>query len=119
MPSDEARMTKEARNPNDESARRWLYVFGFPASSFFHWCFVIRHCAWLWIGLVGLGVHAADEPKAAAPQPIAIRDVKRRSPIDFESDVLPILKANCLACHNQTSTKADLVLETPQTIRKG
>lgn len=62
---------------------------------------------------------AADESKPPAPQPIAIRDIKRRSPIDFESEILPILKANCLACHNQTTTKADLILETPQTIRKG
>ncbi len=62
---------------------------------------------------------AADDPKPAAPQPIAIREIKRRSPIDFENDVLPIFKANCLACHNQTTTKAELILETPQTIRKG
>src|SRR5436853_3667358 len=64
-------------------------------------------------------VRAADEPKPAAPQPIAIREIKRRSAVDFESEILPIFKANCLACHNQTTTKADLVLETPQTIRKG
>src|SRR5438445_5021032 len=62
---------------------------------------------------------AAEEPKPAPPQPIAIREVKRRSAVDFESEVLPIFKANCLACHNQTTTKAELVLETPQTIRKG
>src|SRR5437899_1675687 len=62
---------------------------------------------------------AAEEAKPAAPQPIAIRDIKRRSTVDFESEVLPIFKANCLACHNQTTTKAELILETPQTIRKG
>src|SRR3954464_1318561 len=61
----------------------------------------------------------ADDPKPAPPEPIAIKELKRRSPVDFESEVLPIFKANCLACHNQTASKADLVLETPQTIRKG
>src|SRR4051794_35314570 len=69
--------------------------------------------------LIQMSVRAADESKPAAPQPIAIREVKRRSAVDFESEILPIFKANCLACHNQTTTKAELVLETPQTIRKG
>jgi len=68
---------------------------------------------------VGATGAESDEPKPAAPPPIAIREVKRRSTVDFEGEVLPILKANCLACHNQTTTKAELVLETPQTIRKG
>src|SRR3954451_8600733 len=57
----------------------------------------------------------ADEPKRALP----VRELKRKSAVDFEHEILPILKANCLACHNQTSSKADLVLETPQTIHKG
>jgi len=39
--------------------------------------------------------------------------------VDFETDVLPIFKRNCLACHSQTDAEADLVLETPQTILKG
>ena len=30
-----------------------------------------------------------------------------------------MLKNNCLACHNQTTTKAELILENPQTILKG
>src|SRR5712671_6171228 len=64
-------------------------------------------------------LRTAEEPKPAAPQPIPIREIKRRSAVDFESEVLPIFKANCLACHNQTASKSDLVLETPQTIRKG
>src|SRR5438105_4273654 len=64
-------------------------------------------------------VRAAEDQKPAPPQPIPIREVKRRSSVDFESEILPIFKANCLACHNQTTTKAELVLETPQTIRKG
>ncbi|MCI0541135.1 MAG: hypothetical protein L0Z50_38525, partial [Verrucomicrobiales bacterium] len=46
-------------------------------------------------------------------------DLRRNSPVDFEQEVLPILKNNCLACHNQTKAKADLILETPQTILKG
>ena len=29
------------------------------------------------------------------------------------------MRDNCLACHNRTRAKADLVLETPADIRKG
>ncbi len=73
----------------------------------------------LLIGIQITSQSRADEPKAPAPQAIPIRDVKRRSPVDFQGEILPMLKANCLACHNQTATKAELILETPQTIRKG
>jgi WD40 repeat protein len=40
-------------------------------------------------------------------------------PIDFRRDVYPILKANCIACHNKTTTKADLNMETPELMKKG
>jgi WD40 repeat protein len=39
--------------------------------------------------------------------------------VDFEANILPILKRNCLSCHNQTDAEGDLVLETPATILKG
>ena len=39
--------------------------------------------------------------------------------MDFETNVLPIFKRNCLSCHNQTDAEGDLVLETPATILKG
>jgi WD40 repeat protein len=38
---------------------------------------------------------------------------------DFDKDVLPLLKKNCLACHSSNKAKADLVLETPALMRKG
>ena len=39
--------------------------------------------------------------------------------VDFYRDVYPILKANCIACHNKSTTKAALNLETPESLRKG
>ncbi len=39
--------------------------------------------------------------------------------IDFESEVLPFLRSSCLACHNETKSKAGLILETPQSILSG
>jgi WD40 repeat protein len=50
---------------------------------------------------------AADEPAAKKPAP------------DFAAEVHPILKRNCLACHNATKAKADLILETPSDMIKG
>lgn len=38
---------------------------------------------------------------------------------DFYRDVYPFLKANCISCHNKTTTKADLDMETPEMMMKG
>ncbi len=49
--------------------------------------------------------------------PIAIlEDV---TDVSFEKQILPILRANCLACHNVQEAESDLVLETPQAILEG
>jgi WD40 repeat protein len=61
-------------------------------------------------------VHGADAP---APTPLPVADLKRSAPVDFEKEILPVLSTNCLACHNRTKAKADLVLETPTDILKG
>lgn len=39
--------------------------------------------------------------------------------LDFYQDVYPFLKTNCISCHNKTTTKADLDMETPEAIKKG
>ena len=64
---------------------------------------------------------AAATRAADAPPPVAlpVADVKRDVPVSFEKEVLPVLSANCLACHNRTKAKADLVLETPTDMLKG
>ncbi len=54
-----------------------------------------------------------------ALQPIPILTPRRQAPVDFESEILPILKHDCLACHNQTKPKGGLILETPAAILKG
>jgi len=58
---------------------------------------------------------APAKPPAATPAPNSVASKK----IDFETQVLPILKRNCLSCHNATDAEGDLVLETPATIAKG
>src|ERR1041385_7205611 len=77
------------------------------------------------VSIVGLclcpfSVRAEAAPPAEVQRkPIPISRIDRRTPVDFEKEILPILKNNCLACHNKTTTKADLILETPQDILKG
>lgn len=61
----------------------------------------------------------ADEPAPDASQPTPIATLERTEPVDFEGEILPILRRNCLACHSEAVAKSELVLETPQTIAKG
>ena len=68
---------------------------------------------------LGLGIIAAG---AAEEIPSAILPVNRPArgvAVTFAHDVLPILRANCLPCHNRTTSKAELVLETPTDMLKG
>lgn len=39
--------------------------------------------------------------------------------VNFEKQLLPVLKDNCLACHNKTTTKGGLNMETPELMTKG
>lgn len=39
--------------------------------------------------------------------------------LDFFKDIQPFLQPNCIPCHNKTTTKAKLNLETPDLIKKG
>lgn len=51
--------------------------------------------------------------------PIPIERVTLDRPADFKVDVFPILKGNCLPCHNAKDAEGDVVLESPQTMLKG
>ncbi len=53
----------------------------------------------------------------AAPLPIA--DAARETSVDFPSEIYPVLKSNCIACHNKTTTKGGLNMETPELMKKG
>jgi len=56
---------------------------------------------------------------AAEKKPIAIAKIERATPVDFEKEVLPLLRASCLACHNKDKPKGKLLLETPASILAG
>jgi WD40 repeat protein len=71
--------------------------------------------ALLWLGHISSASKAADD--AADLLPVA--EIKHPQPVDFQHEILPLLKKNCLACHNAADAEGKLVLETPQTIAKG
>ena len=87
-----------------------------PASSFIA-CqiFWVLSAIFIAMALPRLSAAETAAPKSAAP--VAIPAPQKK--VDFQADVLPIFKRNCLACHNATDAKGDLVLETPATILKG
>ena len=60
-------------------------------------------------------------PISASGQPagLEVAVLNRDKPVDFALEILPILRKNCLACHNARDTDGDLNLETPATIAKG
>ncbi len=41
------------------------------------------------------------------------------APLDYDRDIRPFLKENCIACHNKTTTKGGLNMETPELMAKG
>jgi WD40 repeat protein len=61
----------------------------------------------------------ANTSFAASKGGIEIKKVKHKSPVDFDKEIFPFLKANCVSCHNKTTTKGELNLESPETMAKG
>src|ERR1041385_5161885 len=78
--------------------------------------FLSKLCSSLLSSVCLFSNQAAEEP---AKDSIPIAEIKHPGPVQFMTEVLPVLKKNCLACHNASTAKGDLVLETPVTIRKG
>lgn len=72
------------------------------------------------LSLVPLSAFADEAtPTAAAAAPSGQSQSATEPHEDFSRDVLPILRSNCLACHNDNLAEAGLSLETVETIREG
>ena len=56
---------------------------------------------------------------AEASVGLEVAELSREKPVDFTREILPILRKNCLACHNNRDAEGELNLETPATIAKG
>src|SRR5688572_3711691 len=92
---------------------------GFPAARRIGHASAVAVSRWLPLFVLGMLALPARAEDAPAPYPRPVADLKRDTPVSFEKEILPILSTNCLACHNRTKAKADLVLETPTDILKG
>lgn len=73
--------------------------------------------AWVAIAILGLVCGVLCPPSLAAPREVAT--IEHPGEVDFEKEILPILRKNCLACHSRAKAEGDLVLESPAAIRKG
>ncbi len=61
----------------------------------------------------------ASKPTSVSSGAIPINEIKHPRQVDFQSEVLPVLRQNCIACHNSAKAENRLILETPQSILKG
>ncbi|MFT5526264.1 MAG: WD40 repeat protein, partial [Pirellulaceae bacterium] len=48
-----------------------------------------------------------------------IATLNRSEPINFDNEILPLLRKNCLACHSASEANGDLVLESVSGMLKG
>ncbi|HUG70286.1 MAG TPA: c-type cytochrome domain-containing protein [Pirellulaceae bacterium] len=71
------------------------------------------------LAMIVTGILGADMQLLRADDAISIAEVTHEGDVDFEKEILPIFRRNCLACHNNTDAESDLVLESPQSILKG
>jgi hypothetical protein len=76
------------------------------------WISALAGCG-LAVGLLAFGAWcwAADEAPAAEDKNILVESVKFERPVDFRDDVLPIMKAKCLACHTGAGAEGGVVLD--------
>ena len=51
--------------------------------------------------------------------PIKIAPLDRKTPVDFEREIVPFLRDNCFSCHCKTTTKGGLSMESPELMIKG
>src|SRR5436190_2177575 len=56
---------------------------------------------------------------ARADRPIAIDVPVRTRPVDFDVEIMRILRANCIACHNEKKDSGHLILESAAQILRG
>ncbi len=78
--------------------------------------------SWLSRGLMfGIGLLLGAMPTApvSADDALPVAEVQHDGPVEFDREILPLLRRNCIACHNATEAQSDLILETPQSILQG
>lgn len=78
----------------------------------------LMHCLPCIVTGLFLGPSFSGQSRAAdAPPPSAAPE--QRGPVRFQDELLPLLAANCLACHNSKTKEGGISLETVATIVAG
>ena len=71
-----------------------------------------------WIALLSTLFVWSSLPQAVGQTPIQIAKITRTTSVSFQKEILPVLRKNCLACHNASEADGELVLESPQAMLK-
>ena len=58
-------------------------------------------------------------PALSQDLPLPVAELDRTEPVDFQSEILPLLKQNCLACDHEKEAEGGLILETVESMTKG
>jgi WD40 repeat protein len=71
------------------------------------------------VGLRAILLLVLCSPAGLATQVTKPIKPKLGRPVEFNRDVAPILRDNCVACHNATTNESDVILETAAQVIKG
>lgn len=76
---------------------------------------ILKCCCAVLVGTMLSNVRTAS----AGDLPLPVAELSRTEPVDFASEIVPLLKQNCLACHNTQTPEGGLVLESLEQLRAG
>ena len=75
---------------------------------------MVRTPALAALAFAGLAIAAS----AQHPEPPPVKPAAGAMP-DFARDVVPVIEANCLRCHNTAKTEGGLLLESHEDLMRG
>ena len=66
-----------------------------------------------------VGLALTESQRVVAEEGLPIADLTRSTKVDFAKEVVPFLRKNCFACHNEQKARGDLNLESPEEMLIG
>jgi len=82
-------------------------------------------CVWkvLFALLLLFGLHLLDAQSLSgqlhAEDGLEVAVIERSESVSFQDEIAPLLRKNCLACHNESETEGELVMETVESLLEG
>lgn len=65
------------------------------------------------------GIVIPSPAEEVSREAIEITIPKRETPVNFTAEILPVLRQNCIACHNRRDDEAGVVLDSVEAILRG